>query len=66
MNLNLAFAPVLMSEEMAAYYLGISPRKLNALQAQGRIIPKQLDGKRGFLRSDLDEFAESLPDWERK
>lgn len=50
---------------MAAYYLGISTTKLNGLQAQGRIIPKKLDGKRGFLRSDLDEFAASLPDWER-
>lgn len=64
MNRNAAYAPALMGEDAAAYYLDISTRKLNELQAQGRLIPKKLDGKRGFLRSDLDTFAESLPDWE--
>lgn len=62
---RLSFPPVLLSrEEAAAYLADISVRKLDELQAQGRIIPKALDGKRGYLREDLDEFARSLPDWE--
>ena len=60
----LPYPPILLSrEEAAAYLAGISPRKLDELQAQGRIIPKALDGRRGYLRDDLDAFARSLPDW---
>jgi len=66
MNLHMSFAPKLMGEEAAAFYLDISIRKLAQLQAQGRLIPKALDNKRGFLRDDLDAFAESLPDWETR
>ena len=62
---SLSFPPRLLSREDAAAYLGgISVRKLDELQAQGRIIPKALDGRRGYLRDDLDEFARGLPDWE--
>lgn len=67
MTTRLTFTPILLSHEEAAAYLGdISPRKLDELQAQGRIIPKALDGRRGYLRDDLDEFARSLPDWETR
>lgn len=58
------FPPRLLTRENAAYYLGISVRKLDELQGQSRIVPKKLDGKRGYLREDLDEFARSLPDWD--
>lgn len=59
-----AYLPRLLSREDAAAYLGgISVRKLDELQAQGRIIPKRLDGRRVYLRDDLDEFARALPDW---
>jgi hypothetical protein len=62
---RLTFVPVLLCREDAAAYLGdISTRKLDELQAQGRLIPKKLDGRRVYLRADLDEFGESLPDWE--
>lgn len=64
---TLPYPPILLSREEAAAYLAqISPRKLDALQAEGRIIPKALDGRRGYLREDLDAFARGLPDWERK
>lgn len=66
MNIHVAFTPGLMGESAAAFYLDISTSKLNELQAQGRLIPKKLDGKRGFAKADLDQFIESLPDWERK
>lgn len=64
MSARLSYAPILMRDEDAAEYIGISVTKLNRLQAAGRIIPKAIDGKRGFLRDDLDEFARGLPDWE--
>ncbi len=65
MSTRLTYPPALLSrEEAAAYLAGISTRKLDELQAQGRVIPKALDGRRGYLREDLDEFARSLPDWE--
>lgn len=66
MNLHAAFTPGLMGEAAAAFYLNVSTSKLNELQAQGRLIPKKLDGKRGFARTDLDEFIASLPDWETR
>lgn len=67
MTARLTFVPVLLCREDAAAYLGdISPRKLDELQAQGRLIPKKLDGRRGYLRADLDAFAEALPDWETR
>lgn len=64
MTLYRTYPPILLTDEDAAYYLGISVTKLNRLQAAGRIIPKAIDGKRGFLRDDLDAFARALPDWE--
>jgi hypothetical protein len=62
-NLNFAFTPGLMNQDAAAYYLNISTRSLNELQAQGLLIPKKLGRQRGFRRVDLDAFIESLPDW---
>jgi len=61
---NLTYPPGgLNREEAAAYLGGISVRKLDELQAQGRIIPVALDGRRVYLRSDLDEFLAGLPGW---
>ena len=57
------YPPRLLSREDAADYLSISARKLDELQAQGRVIPKALDGRRVYLRDDLDAFARALPDW---
>lgn len=66
MSLSVSFAPGLMGEDAAAFYLNVSPRTLRTLQAQGQLIPKKLGGKRGFARTDLDEFIASLPDWEMR
>lgn len=63
MSARLTFPPALLGRDDAAAYLAISVRKLDELQAQGRVIPKRLDGRRGYLRTDLDEFAAGLPDW---
>ena len=65
MIIRVGYPPFLMTREEAAYYLCISTRTLDGLQAQSKIIPKRLGGKRGFLREDLEEFARSLPDWEQ-
>lgn len=64
MSTRLTYPPILLGRDEAAAYLAISPRKLDELQAQTRLIPKALDGRRGYLRDDLDEFARNLPDWE--
>ena len=64
MTAALLCVPALFAPEMAAAYLGVSPRKLAEYQAAGRIIPRDLDGRRMFHRDDLDQFAASLPDWE--
>lgn len=66
MTARLSFPPALLGREDAAAYLAISVRKLDELQSQGRVIPKRLDGRRGYLRTDLDEFAAALPDWSEK
>lgn len=67
MSTTLTYPPVLLNREEAAAYLAkISGRKLDALQSEGRIIPKALDGTRCYLREDLDKFAHALPDWESK
>lgn len=64
MHRGLTYPPILFTDDDAAAYIGVSVTKLNRLQAAGRIIPKAIDGKRGFLRDDLEEFARALPDWE--
>lgn len=57
------FAPVLFSPEDAAAYLNISVRKLDELQAKNEITPRDVHGKRGFHRDDLETFADELPEW---
>lgn len=61
---QLAYPPILMGEEEAAAYLGISTRTLARLQADSIIVPKALGTRRGYLRDDLEAFARALPDWE--
>mgnify|MGYP001589908535 CR=1 FL=1 len=58
-----AFAPGLLSQDAAAFYLNIGKSTLNELQAKGQLIPKKIGGKRGFARTDLDAYIASLPDW---
>lgn len=59
----LNFPPVLFSPDDAAAYLNISVRKLDELQAKGEITPRDVHGKRGFHRDDLEAFAGDLPEW---
>lgn len=56
------FPPALLTKDQAAYYLGISPRSLSQLVAEGRINPVVHNplGHPKFKRSDLDEYVESL------
>ena len=63
MTTHASFAPALMDKNTAAWYLNISLRKLDTLQAQGRITPLALDGKRQYNREELDAYARSLPEW---
>lgn len=61
---HFAFAPVVMEKQMAAFYISVSPRKFDQLLAEKRITPHRLDGKKVYLRNDLDELAAELPEWE--
>lgn len=64
MSQRITYPPVLLSRDDAAAYLGgISVRKLDALQAEGRVIPAALDGRRVYPREELDKFAAALPEW---
>lgn len=60
------YAPAAFDRDAAAAYLSISPRSLEDLQRQGHLIPKKLGSKRLYLRKDLEDFADQLPDWETK
>ncbi|MBD3778501.1 MAG: helix-turn-helix domain-containing protein [Micrococcales bacterium] len=66
MTARTLYPPILFSTEDAAEYIGIKSTKFNEMQAKGRVIPKDFDGKRMYLRDDLDAFARSLPDWEKR
>lgn len=66
MTARTLYPPVLFSTDDAADYLGIRSTKLNEMQAAGRVIPRDFDGKRMYLRDDLDEFARRLRDWEKR
>ncbi|GIG27206.1 helix-turn-helix domain-containing protein [Cellulomonas denverensis] len=59
-----SYPPALLRREDAAEYLAVSPRKLDELQAKGVVIPVRLDGMKRFRRSDLDDIAAGLPDWD--
>ena len=60
------YSPALFDRERAADYLSVSPRKLDEIQAAGELIPKKHGSKRLYLRKDLEEFADRLPDWEAR
>lgn len=63
MNIHLSFAPKLLDKNAAAYYLSTSTRKLDELQALGKVTPRALGNKRVYLRDELDDFASSLGEW---
>ena len=61
-GLRWRFAPVLMTREMSAYYLGMNERDLDRLRTAGHITAVG-DGKRvKYLKKDLDAYADSLPE----
>lgn len=47
---------------VAAHRLGITPRKLWSVIAQGRIRTKKLDGRRLIPADALEEFINGLPE----
>ena len=56
--------PRLMSREVAAAYLNIGARTLDRLQADHKVIPKDVGGGKRFDIRELDRYVDSLPDWE--
>lgn len=62
----LTYPPALLDREHAAAYLSVSPRTLDEWQSRSLLIPVDVDGMKRFRRSDLDEFAASRPDWEKR
>jgi excisionase family DNA binding protein len=60
--LRVEFPPALFTKELAAYYLSCSITDIDRLRARGELIALG-DGKRmKFRKSDLDRYAESLPE----
>lgn len=66
MSNTLSYPPAALRREDAAEYIGMSPRKLDELQARSELIPVDVDGLKRFRRVDLDEYIASRADWERK
>lgn len=58
-----AFAPAVMEEPMAAFYISVSPRKLQQMAAAGRVTRYRLDGKKVYKRDELDLLVSALPEW---
>jgi len=57
--------PLGLSREEAAEYVGVSPSKLDAMVADGRMPkPKRIDRRRIFDRHALDAAFAALPDGE--
>lgn len=52
--------PAAMGEAMAAAYIGVSATKLRELVADGRVARVRLDGRRLYLRRDLNAFLDRL------
>lgn len=66
MSNTLSYPPAALRREDAAEYIGMSPRKLDELQARSELIPVDVDGLKRFRRVDLDEYIASRADWECK
>ncbi len=63
-DLPIDIKPIMVSHEVAAAMLAqISERKLDQLVAEGRIKARQVTpGRVGYLLSELEAFASSLPE----
>lgn len=58
----MSYPPLLMKAKQAADYLGMSASKFQELVSAGRIAPpRECGGNVLWHRSDLEEFADSLP-----
>lgn len=57
--------PGLMTATTAALYLDCSPRTVEGLQAQGRLIPVDTGFGKRYARTELDRFIDDLPEWSR-
>lgn len=56
------FAPRLMTREMAAYYLSLSLREIDALREQKEITPKGNRRRVLYDKADLDRIADKMPE----
>lgn len=59
---RIEFPPALLTRELAAYYLSMSVRDLDALREKGDLTPVGGSKRVKFKRTDLDEYVASLPE----
>mgnify|MGYP002479698744 CR=1 FL=1 len=60
---QMGMAPIGLSREEAAAYIGVSDRKFDAMVDDGRMpSPKVVDGRRIWSRTALDKAFAALPD----
>ena len=52
---------LLLTREEAAFTLGMSPRSLDTLRAEGLIVPRKVRTMTRYHLDDIREFARSLP-----
>ena len=59
---TVALIPVAYDREHAAAAVGLSTRELDRAVEEGRLRRRYRGSKPLYLRSDLEEFVQSLPD----
>jgi hypothetical protein len=60
--LRVEFPPALMGKELAAYYIGKSPRYVDYLREQGQITAYGDTKNPEFKRTELDEWIDRRPE----
>jgi hypothetical protein len=60
---HFTWAPGALDKQQACYYINVSPRKFDEITGRGDIVAKKLDGKKVYLRDELDSLLAGLPEW---
>lgn len=60
--MRIEFPPALMTREQAAYYLSMSLRDIDLLRQQGHLTPVGDSKRVKFPKTDLDAYADGLPE----